>query len=232
MVAYLTAIDSAVSLSGSEGRATRLLVGSHIRARAQSLGKRYAQLRQACDIKRPESIWLKETGESCVAFADSLYSLRLPSIFVLVPLVLSLGAKAAEIPHDFYIALLTSVSAALYLIAAPIVVISAFLSKRDIFLPGRKGIEQGDASADGQRNIYKVEDDLFAMLRQPKSREAQLDWLIEGTLLGLVIGAAGYLIFWRGSIDLPSDLEDIWVILAVLVPAVFIERRQSTRTWR
>jgi len=199
MVDYLQALDATAALSDETERfwatwrkATRLWVGSHIRARVLVLANRYTALRQVCNTEHQDmSQWLKDSREECTAFADSLDSLRIPSLLALLPLALSVATAVAKV--QLFVVLLVLSPSAGFFIFLPFIVISSFRQKRELLLPGARTLDKGGASTGDhlpERNAYKAEEALFGLFKQRKPREFQVDEAIQSLFLGTLLLAA------------------------------------------
>jgi hypothetical protein len=239
MVQYLEVLDAAAADKQEHagpldmGRLARLMVGSHIRVRTIALAKRYAQLRQGCEAESATAGWLRDVQESSTAFGDALYSLRLPSVFVLIPFGLTMVAQAAKVPGDIYLAAVSSATA-VYLLATPVVIFVAFRGKRDLFLPGARDLETNRSAKpkSRERNVYETEDQLFDLLRATKRREVEIDaWVERGAVAAAFAGLA-WLVIWKLGVEVSLDVFWVGVVVAVFGGNWMVERRYRNRRWR
>jgi hypothetical protein len=245
MLEYLRALDAATTLDAKTEkfwatwrRAVRMWVGSHIRARLLLLAGRYAQLHQACDADREEMAgWLEDEREAALAFADSLYSLRIPGLFALIPLAITVVTAATKVPGWVYGGIALSLAA--YLVFIPFIVVSTFRQKREILLPGARDLDRGRTAGDGRpgRNAYKAEAELFELLEPVgRHREFSADWGVQIFVLVAALLAA-YLV-WVFVLDAePSVPVGMFVLVLVIniAPAVLrrtLFRQYDRRTWR
>jgi hypothetical protein len=243
MLEYLEALDAATALnSDSEKfwatwrRASRMWVGSHIRARLLLLGNRYAQLHQVCTPEEHEMRkWLKDEREAGAEFADSLYSLRLPGLFVLLPLSVTLIAAIAKVP-GLVITLALAASAG-YLLGLPFIVISTFRQKRELLFPGARDVELRKRPDDSTgRNAFRAETELFELLEPSgRHREFPTDQAVQSFfLITLLIVGCGVLLEVLG-IGPSTPIAPLVLFLAGGVGSLLVKplfRQYERRSWR
>jgi hypothetical protein len=247
MIQYLHALDTARLLDSDTERfwatwrrATRLWVGSHIRARVLLLARQYAQTRQACDDEQEEmATWLDEARESCQTFADSLYSLRVPGFFALLPLAITVGTGLAQVPSLVFLIAFSSLAG--YILFVPFIVISSFRQKRELLLPGARDIDKGrplDSNVDPRRNVYRAEGDVFDLFAITKPKEFSVDRAIQTTMVWLasiaaVVVAAVLMVgdWWTFS-DFGSILLGACIGVVGWPGTLLVERAYRRRTWR
>ena len=222
------------------GPLVRLLTGGHVRTKLRGLAARCAQLEAALDPARDPAprAWLAEVRESSERTASMLPSLRVPSIFVLVPFLLGLAPVAGEaldlgVPGWIWVALgAVAIGASVSAFAD---LWTAFRRKRELLLPGAAAVDREPAAAQLEYagpNAYRDEDELFALLGSGKRQEAQLDQVAFVLLMVFAIQAS-YLV---GSLVGAGSEKLAWaaIAIALVLTVVFgvASRRAPRRVWR
>jgi hypothetical protein len=222
------------------GPLVRLLAGGHVRSKLRALAARCAQLEPALDPDRDATArsWLAEVRESSERTAAMLPSLRVPSVFVLVPFLLGLApvaGKALDVGIPGWVWFALGAFAIGVSVAGFADLWTAFRHKRELLLPGAAAVDREPAAAQLKHtgvNAYRDENDLFALLGSGKRQEAQLDQLAF-VLLMLFAIQASYLV---GSVLGRSSSSIAWTAagLAAVLSVVFIvvSSRAPKRVWR
>lgn len=161
----------------------RRLLGGDIRKKLRALAARYAQLEAAVSNEEPDARErLARAREDCELVAAALPSLRVTSIFALLPLatgIVALVGFAIKVPG------LESELLGLLLLVLGLAFVShrelrkAYRRKREIFLPGASEVDHQPAERQKEHdgpNLYRTEDELFALLGTGKPRETQVDF--------------------------------------------------------
>lgn len=234
-------------ISGWRPYLVRVLAGAHVRKQLRALESRFAQLEAATDPKL--SIlrdWLTEARESTQSASSLLPSLRRPSAFILVPFAAGLVATGDKITGAFPWGGWVLPSVALGMLPVALMAFLdlrlAFGRKRELFLPGATDLDtkpEDEQRAHPGRNIYRDEDELFALLGTGKSPEGQIDRVAVGLVLALgaqlllLLGIALGLDPFSGILQLVGSGILLVVGLALfLLYFVWMAKSARNRVWK
>jgi hypothetical protein len=218
----------------------RLLSGAHVRQRLRALSARYAQLQLALDPTREEEEeereWLAVARDDTAATAETLPSLRLPGVFALLPIVTGVVGLTSKLATSKVPSLVWWFAGA---IVVPLALLAyhdlqiAYRRKREFFLPGAMALDREPPERQRQhtgKNVYRVEDELFALVGSGKSKETELDKSARDLTVVLIVEAAllGALLY-GGTVAL---LAGGVIAVAVLLLDAAIHKQADERIWR
>lgn len=241
LAAYLDVIREASLITWDPKRSTELslrqryairkFAEGHIKRRLQQLATIYKQMSSATAHAESRA-WFAQATQSCESFASTLSFGRVPTTLALLPLVISLvGGAVDEISWTDPI---------LYVLGLPLLIAGYHFSlarddferKRSLFCEGGVSDQSAEDEAEPPRvrNIYLLEDDLFARLGRGKPLEAPMDFV--ALALALLTGCAGVgLLITEWIIAGPV----IWTAICALVvygAAVYGRHQLRGRRWR
>lgn len=217
------------------GPLLRLLVEAHVRKRLGELAARFAQLKATIDTAEEPSArsWLERALADMAETAASLRSLRLPGVFVIVPVLVALATAAPRFATDvpsivWACALIIAVMLGWYLHRD---LRAAYRRKREIFLEGAKQVDrQGSAEQRAHTgfNVYRDEEALFSAIALGRPLEVRIDAVIRR--LSALLVAEVLLLGLAGSSTL-GVIAGVGGVLTFAVDAT-IEQMSMPRLWR
>jgi hypothetical protein len=186
--------------------AAQFLVQVHVRRRLLVLGAAYTRLGQAVGQTPPDGYqqWPTETAAGCGEVASTCASLRRPSLLALIPVIVTLAAKASHFHTRSSWLLIVLVYAAAFGVMVLLAFLFGFALKRRYLLTPLDQTPEASST-------YRSEDELFWLLGRRKPLEYPLD-LVVGMFLALVLGEA---------LLLTAALEPSWIgrHLSFFIPA-------------
>lgn len=214
----------------------RLLTRAHVRKRLEELAARFAQLEATLDLKDSSTrSWLEQARADATSTAASLSTLRLPGIFVILPVLVGLVTATTKLTTDIPTGVWIGVGGAAVFVGADLYrdLRAAYRRKRDIFLEGASELDllgPLQQQAHTGFNVYRDEDALFSALSLGRAREGPVD--TESRALGIFLIAE---LCFLGAVLAESSVAAIGGLaggFTMLVINIMIDRRAPKRLWR
>ncbi|MBD0373376.1 MAG: hypothetical protein ICV60_21250 [Pyrinomonadaceae bacterium] len=208
----------------------RLFIESHVKDKLRELSNAYLYLMQIIEDTEEGAgevrAWLKEKSEACTKVADTLLSLRSVQGITATFWPLAVGLITASLKVNNIYEAVTKIKVTELLILGfalvfPVAylflfVAAAFTYKREWFMAGLDAFEQpldGLPQDAPKRNVYQMEDRLFALVGRGKKREFPLDILARGLSL--------FVFIFPSLLLLPTDAPN-WIKLSPLISVPFL----------
>jgi len=199
-------------------------VRAHIRRRLRALQDAYTEL--ALAVTEPSySEWLSDAQAGVTSWLARLPRSRLP-LFAAIPFLSPAAGALDSDPWAYALGVLPVLLIFGWFVVWP-ALLDSYSFKRELFLPGVSVFEaEGLDPPETARNVYAVEDELFAVLGRRKPGEVRVDALLRFGFVLLVMEA--FIIV--GSIELIHSLLWMLLIFAGFGIGLLAIRRLARRT--